>query len=129
MTDKLCELMPEYLAAGRSPDEFWGSSYIEIRDVLEAVNKVREREAKERISITVSLADLIWNRMSLLFSDKDGEKPPVLREWDVAPALFETEKARFEEAEAAKEAAEQSAKRRKYVAAMNEKLRKEGASK
>ena len=96
--------------------------------MLKAFDEREEIETKNKIAQIVMLGDIIWNRMTILLSDKkDKDKIRVIREWDLAPTLFETERAMNEQREKEFAIQEQVKKRRRFVKATNE-ARKKGVS-
>lgn len=80
---------PLFLRTGNSPLLFWELSLKEIVDVIDAYEMNQEIKFKDDIAKVKILADMIYERIGSLFSEKETEFTPV---WDMFPGLFEKEK-------------------------------------
>ena len=115
-------MYPAALDCGILPDEFWCCSLAEVRDRIESYERTRRREEKQKILYINDLAGLIGVYMQRLF-DKDVQIP---QPWEQYPALFQAEKARYEETHRAEMLEKARSSRKEYAQRYNEMRRRRG---
>ena len=102
--------MPNALDSGVSISDFWDSTLLELRDIIES----RKRMERANISRAFVLAEAISTRISYFFSDPETrDADMILKPWHVYPELFIDEE---KEAEMRKEQHEQKIQTQKVIA-------------
>lgn len=101
------------------PELFWGSSVLEVLDLINSYDRRKKEEIRQQIDLQFSLADVIANRVSIIFGDKK-QRVPVLQPWSVYPDLFEDRSEELEEARAQQETAVYREDFKAYAARWNE---------
>lgn len=119
MSEYISDVYEDALMCGISIETFWNSSVVEISDLICAHNQLEKERMKEQISMQFLLADLIDDRISRQLEEKPHEK---VREWDVAPELFEKEKLKYEEQKEQEEFESFKMRRSKYASQYNKKM-------
>lgn len=61
-----------FLDIGGKPLDFWDLTVLEIREMIESYNRVKNQERKEKIIDSYRLSQMISNHVSLLLS-KDAK--------------------------------------------------------
>jgi hypothetical protein len=112
------------LDCGIRPDEFWGYSLGEIRDLMGSYARMEQRRVKEQITSRFQLSDLIGLHMQKLFDNKNEIKLPNV--WDIYPDLFTEEQEAYEERQRAEALEQAKISRREYAARYNEIRRQRG---
>ena len=107
-------MYPAALDCGILPDEFWSYSLAEVRDRIESY--------KQKILYINDLAGVIGLYMQRLF-DKDVQIP---QPWEQYPALFQAEKARYEETHRDEILEKARNSRKEYAQRYNEMRRRRG---
>lgn len=105
------------------PDDFWGYSLGEVRDLMESHARMEKIKAKNEIAARYELADLIGLYIQLPYDDKKTIQIP--RAWDAYPGLFADEKREFEERREAEALERARASRREYAKRHN-RMRRNG---
>ena len=124
ISDLVYELYPLALDCGIRPDEFWGYSLGEIRDVMGSYARMEQRRVKEQITSRFQLSDLIGLHMQKLFDNKNEINLPNV--WDIYPDLFAEEQEAYEERQRAEALEQAKISRREYAARFNEMRRQRG---
>ena len=122
MSDLIADMYPVALDCGILPEEFWSYSLAEVRDRIESYERTRRREEKQKILYINDLAGLIGMYMQRLF-DKDVQIP---QPWEQYPALFEAEKAWYEDTHRAEMLEKARTSRKEYAQRYNEMRRRRG---
>lgn len=78
------------------PELFWESSVLEVSDMIEAADRLREGDIRHKIEIQFVTADVIANRIAQIFADPK-KRIPVIYPWTVFPDLFEDRSEEIEE--------------------------------
>lgn len=84
---------------------FWESSVLEVSDMIDGADRLREADIRLKLESQFTTADLIANRISQIFTDSKT-KIRTLHPWDVYPDLFEDKSDEIEEQRQLKETAE-----------------------
>lgn len=109
------------LERGISPDMFWESSVLEVIDMMQVYDHIRQVERKEKIQTQFILANAISTRIGFIFGDeKKRRESDVLQPWDVAPDLFEDQTKEIEQRRSEVELAKYKAGFAAYAARWNE---------
>lgn len=78
-------------------ETFWGSSVLEIQDLMEAYDKHELKMMKQDIIVGFAIADAIATRVAYFFSDeKKRKESDIVQPWDAFPAMFREQKRRAE---------------------------------
>lgn len=122
-SDLIAGVYPLALDCGIRPDDFWGYSLGDIRDLMESHARMERIKAKSEIAARYELADLIGLYIQIPYDDKKTIRIPHV--WDMHPELFDGEKQEFEKRQEA-EALEQARASRREYAARHNRMRKDG---
>lgn len=88
--------------------------------MIESYDKHYESNMKDRTLMDFALADVIANRVGIVFTDKNKRSDDdVVMPWDYYPELFEHEKKLAQEKKEASTAALHSAQMRAFAARWN----------
>lgn len=87
MNSLFFELLNRCMEIGMSEDEYWNSTYGEIRRYIESYSKKTNNELKEKLSLIHTLGDLIGCSVARLL-DSDAKYPSII---ELYPDLFKEE--------------------------------------
>lgn len=86
------------------PEQFWGSSVLEVSDMISAFDRIRTEDIRQRIDLAFVSTDALATRIARILADeKSRRKIQILYPWNVYPELFEDRSEEIAEAQAARE--------------------------
>ena len=94
-------------------DEFWGSTLLELNDIIESKRRMIRAEDKAKAGHVFVLANAISSRIIYFFSDeKSRAEDMILQPWQAYPEYFKSEE---QIAEERKEKQEMEIQRQKVI--------------
>lgn len=111
-------IYPQALDCGMLPDLFWSLSPAEIEDMMDSYYRTLEFKEKRKTEQLFLVADVIANRVALLFSS-EKDSSAIIQPWHAYPNLFETERRNADELEQQQQLEAYKASMRQRAAAMN----------
>lgn len=76
------------LERGILPELFWESSVLEVVDMINARDRLREADIRQQVELQFNAADLIGNRIAIVFGDPK-KHIHIIQPWEIYPDLFE----------------------------------------